>query len=272
MDEFAAANRLNWDNRAKLHATDPTGAYRITEVLAGGDSLHAIESAEIGGVAGRRLVHLQCHIGLDTISLAGRGAIATGLDFSAEAIAAARDFAARAGRVVRFVQSDIYNAPSALGEKYEVAYVTWGAINWLGNIKRWVSVVSEVLEPGGFLYLAESHPSTLCLEEIDGRIVPHYSWRTPRERPIALDAPLTYTGDPRALDHTRTYEWIHPLSDIVTALADAGLALEWLREHELLPYRLFPMMVPSGSPGLFRLPDGLPRLSLGFSLKAVKRA
>ena len=224
MDEFSAANRLNWDNRARLHASDPTGMYRIAEVLAGGDSLHAIEAGEIGDVSGRRLVHLQCHIGLDTISLAGRGAIATGLDFSVEAIAAARDFAARAGRDVRFVQSDIFEAPQALAEKYEIAYVTWGAINWLPDIRRWAKVVSEVLELGGFLYLAESHPTTLCLEEIEGRIVAHYSWRTPPERPIAQDAPLSYTGDQRTLDHTRTYEWIHPLSEIVTALTDCGLA------------------------------------------------
>ena len=115
MDEFIAANRLNWDDRAKLHSTDTTGMYRIAQVLAGGDVLHAIESAELGDISGRRVVHLQCHIGLDTISLASRGAIATGLDFSAEAIAAARDFAKRAGRDVRFVQSDIYEAPAALG-------------------------------------------------------------------------------------------------------------------------------------------------------------
>ena len=166
MDEFIAANRLNWDDRAKLHSTDTTGMYRIAQVLAGGDVLHAIESAELGDIAGRRLVHLQCHIGLDTISLANRGAIATGLDFSPEAIAAARDFAKRAGRDVRFVQSDIYEAPAALGETYEVAYVTWGAINWLPDIFRWAQVVGDVLEPGGFLYLAETHPATLCLEEI----------------------------------------------------------------------------------------------------------
>jgi len=83
MDDFRAANRLNWDNRARLHATDSTGSYRIDEVLSGGDSLHAIEAGEIGDVRGKRLIHLQCHIGLDTISLAGREAIATGLDFSA---------------------------------------------------------------------------------------------------------------------------------------------------------------------------------------------
>ena len=271
MDEFLAANRLNWDDRARLHATDRTGAYRADHVVAGGDNLHALEAGEIGDVAGRRLVHLQCHIGLDTISLAARGAIATGLDFSDEALAAARGFAARACRNVRFVRSDIYDAPAALGETYDIAYVTWGAINWLPDIFRWARVVADVLSPGGFLYLAESHPATLCLEEIDGRIVPHYGWRTPAERPIASDEAVTYTGDPRPSGHPRNYEWIHPLSDIVTALSEAGLTVVWLHEHEVLPYRLFPIMEPAENPGLYRLPEGQPKLALSFSLRAVKR-
>jgi SAM-dependent methyltransferase len=241
-------------------------------VIAGGDCLHAIEAAEIGDIAGKRLVHLQCHIGTDTISLANRGAIATGVDFSEPALAAARDFANKAGHDVRFVQSNIYAAAAALGETYEVVYVTWGAINWLPDIFGWAHVVADVLEPGGFLYLAESHPSTLCLEEIEGRLVPHYAWRTPRKRPLVMDAPLTYTGDERPLTHTRTYEWIHPLSEIVTALMQAGLSLDWLHEHELLTYRLFPMMEPAESRGLFRLPDTQPRLALSFSLRATKRA
>ena len=271
MDEFIAANRLNWDDRAKLHSTDTTGMYRIAQVLAGGDVLHAIEAGEIGDIAGRRLVHLQCHIGLDTISLASRGAIATGLDFSAEAIEAARDFAKRAGRDVRFVQSDIYEAPAALGETYEVAYVTWGAINWLPDIFRWAQVVADVLEPGGFLYLAESHPATLCLEEIEAassRITAGARRRSGRSRwtwrlPIPATNARSRTSAPMS-GSTRS-----PISSM--RCRRRGCSSHRLNEHELLPYRLFPMMEPADSPGLFRLPDGQPRLALSFSLKAVKR-
>ncbi len=270
MDDFIAANRLNWDDRAKLHATDTTGFYRIEHALSGGDNLQAIEAGEIGDVSGKRLIHLQCHIGLDTISLAGRGAIAAGLDFSPEAIAAARDLAARAGRNVRFVQADVYDARAALGATYEIAYVTWGTITWLPDIARWARVVADLLEPGGFLYFADSHPSAALLEQIDGRIVPHYSWRTPAGNPLAFDEATTYTNDARPLAHRRNYCWIHPLSDILNALAGTGLTLEWLHEHERLPYPLFPMMVPASEPGLFRLPDGMPSFPLSFSLKAVK--
>jgi SAM-dependent methyltransferase len=245
VEDFFAANRLNWADRAKLHSTDRTGCYDIDRVLSGGDNLGPIEAAEVGDIAGHRLVHLQCHIGLDTISLAGRGATATGLDFSPEAIMAARDFAARSGREVRFVQADVYDAPAALGERYEVAYVTWGTVTWLPDIFRWAQVVADVLEPGGFLYFADTHPCAAALEQVDGNLVPQYAWRTPRESPLAFDDATTYTGDEREIANRRCYNWIHPLSDIINALSQAGLALEWLHEHDRLPYRLFPMMVPA---------------------------
>lgn len=270
LDPFAEANLKNWDSRAELHASDRGGFYSIEKVLSGGSSLHTIEDAEIGDIAGRRLIHLQCHIGLDTITLAHRGAIATGLDFSPKAVAAARDFAAQAGRSVRFVESDVYAAPAVLGERYEVAYVTWGALPWLPDIARWAQVVADLLEPGGYLYLAETHPCASALEEIEGRLVPHYDWRTRPDQPIVTDDATTYTGDARPLEHTRNYNWIHPLSDIVSALAAAGLRIDWLHEHQRLPYKLFPMMEPAPERGLYRLPDRIPAFPLSFSLKASK--
>jgi hypothetical protein len=131
-------------------------------------------------------------------------------------------------------------------------------------------VVASLLVPGGSLYLADAHPSALMLEEIDGRLVPHYPWRTPLNQPLVFDDPETYTGDPMKLTHTRNYEWIHPLSEIVTAAMEAGLALVFLHEHERLPWKLFPSMVASEG-GLFRLPNGSTPIPLAFSLQATNR-
>ena len=158
MDDYAKANRLNWDNRAELHSTDTTGSYRIDQVLAGGSCLHALEAGEIGDIAGKDIVHLQCHIGLDTISLKHLGARVTGLDFSPMAIAAARDFARRAGTEVTFVEASVYDAAAALGRTYDIVFVTWGAIHWLPDIFRWAEVVASLLRPGGRLYLLDGHP------------------------------------------------------------------------------------------------------------------
>ena len=108
---------------------------------------------------------------------------------------------------------------------FDMVYVTWGAINWLPDIARWAAVVGSLLKPGGYLYLAESHPAILCFEWIDGKIVPHYDWRTPhRASPSSADLATTYNGSPRELRNRRVYEWIHPLSDIINGLRSGRLA------------------------------------------------
>jgi SAM-dependent methyltransferase len=264
------ANRLNWDDRTAIHLRNSSGFYAIDRVKAGDDLFHGCEDAELGEVTGQRLIHLQCHFGLDTIRLARRGAIATGLDFSAPAIVAARALAAELGVSVRFVEGNIYDAPALLeGEAYDIAFVTWGAIIWLPDIRRWAQIVAALLAPGGWLYLAEGHPSTLSLEEVDGRLVASTPWRTQPTAPFVYDEPTTYTGDSTPLAHPRSYEWCHPLSDIIGALLQSGLRLDFLHEHEALPWQFFPMMVPDGE-RLYRLPDGHPRLPLAFSLRATK--
>src|SRR5215472_13664708 len=225
------ANRLKWDDRVDVHLRNRTGFYPIDRGGAGDNAFGEPEDAELGDVAGPRLIHLQCHFGLDTIRLARRGAIATGLDFSAPAIGAARALAAELGVPARFVEGNIYDAPVLLGVQYEIAFVTWGSIIWLPDIRRWAQIVAELLAPGGWLYLAEGHPSTLSLDEVDGRLVAIRAWRTPTNAPFAYDDATTYTGDPTPLAHTRSYEWCHPLSEIITSLLEAGLCLNFLHEH-----------------------------------------
>ncbi len=272
MSDHVEANRANWDERAGIHAEDVTGAYAIERFLAGEDVLFPIEAAEIGDIAGRDALHLQCHIGIDTLCLARRGARATGLDFSAAALGHAEDFARRAGLPVRFVHGTVYDAPALVGEAaFDLVYTTWGTITWLPDIRRWADVISRVLRPGGRLYFADLHPMIATLEEIDGRLTPIFTWRTPASVPISFQTAQTYTGDPRALDNAQTYEWNHPISDIVMALIDAGLVLTRMSEHEALPWQMFPMMV-AGDDRLWRLPPGVPRLPLSLTLDAIKPA
>ncbi len=270
MNEYLDANRLNWDERAAIHSTDTTGSYQIVQVLEGGSCLHAIEAREIGDVAGKDLVHLQCHIGLDTISLAHLGARATGLDFSPRSLAAARDFAARAGRPeMRFVEGSVYDAPKLLGETYDMVFTGWGALNWLPDIRGWGAVVAKLLRPGGSVYLVEGHPlTTMAMAEVDGRPVPTYPWRDTPDRPVATDNDTTYTGDARRLTQTRSYEWTHPISDVVMSLIDQGLVLDFLHEHDHCAWTAYSTLVEDGD--LYRFPNGGPSLPLAFSLKATK--
>jgi SAM-dependent methyltransferase len=268
-EEFFAANRKSWDERVAIHRRDETGFYAVEKVLRGEDKLNAIEAEEIGDVKGKRIAHLQCHFGLDSLCLARRGAQVVGLDFSAEAIAEARRLAGELNLDASFIEGNVYEARKLLTGTFDMVYVTWGAINWLPDLKPWGEQVAELLAKGGHLYLAESHPAILCFEWIDGRIAPHYDWRTPAGRPTASDLPFTYNGSSQELTNRRIYEWIHPLSDIIGSLRAAGLALDWYHEHPALTWALFPNMIQSED-GLYRLPADFPQLPLAFSLKAVK--
>lgn len=265
---YRAANRANWDERVPIHRGNRTGTYRIADFLAGDDRLHPIEDGELGSVDGARLLHLQCHFGLDTLRLARRGATVTGVDFSPAAIAEARALAARIGREdARFVESDVYAAAEAVEGRFDVVYTTWGTICWLPDLDAWARVIAAKLAPGGRFYFAEGHPFMAMLEQVDGRLVPSYPQDTPADRPLVFDATQTYTGDPTPIRNSRTYEWIHSISRILTALDRAGLAVDWLHEHEVVPWPAFPMCVPVGA-GMFRLPPDQPALPLALSLTA----
>ena len=267
--DWIATNRRNWDERAAIHAENRTGFYPIDRFKAGEDILHAIETAELGEIAGKRLIHLQCHFGLDTLCLARRGAVATGLDFSPSAIAAARMLASELQISADFVESDVYAARERLSGGFDIVFVTWGTVCWLPDVIHWGRIVASLLDPGGVLYLADAHPSALIFEEIGGRIVPQYPWRIAPDKPLVFEDAQTYTGDATELVERRNYEWIHPLSDIVTGLIEAGLQLKFLHEHERLPWKLFQSMVPDGD-RLFRLPPSAVPIPLSFSLMAQK--
>jgi len=158
-DEFFEINRRNWEDRVPIHVRDSTGAYQVEAVLAGRDKLHPIEAAEVGDVCGQRLLHLQCHIGLDTLALARRGAEVTGLDFSPGAIGAARNFARRTGITARFVEGNVYDAPKLTPGPFDFVYTTWGTICWLPDVAGWARVVAKVLTPGGvFISLMAIRP------------------------------------------------------------------------------------------------------------------
>nr|WP_280949381.1 methyltransferase [Consotaella salsifontis] len=224
----------------------------------------------MGDLAGKDIVHLQCHIGLDTLSLKHLGARSvTGLDFSPKAIAAAQDFAARAGTEARFVEASLYDAPEALGATYDMALVTWGAIGWLPDIDRWAKVVSAVLRPGGRLYLLEGHPVMNQMEWENGRLYAAFDRETPAAQPLVFDETSTYTGDERQLQNTRNYEWLHPVSRVVTAVLEAGMRLDFLHEHDRIAWRAFPEMEEVGV-DLFRLKEGTAKIPMAYSLGATK--
>jgi SAM-dependent methyltransferase len=263
-----SANLASWNSRAELHLRDATGFYGVDAFLAGKSKLNPIEASEIGDVTDKRLLHLQCHFGLDTLTLARLGALVTGLDYSPVAIEGARALAVKTGLPATFVEADVYDARKVIGGSFEMVFSTWGTICWLPDVKRWAKVVADMREPGGVFYFLDTHPSAQVLDEHEGVLKPTYGWRTAADEPDRFEETHSYSGDAHE-EKVVNYNWIHPLSDIVGGLVDAGLRLEFLHEHEVLPYRLFPSMVPARD-DMFRLPDGAVPIPLAFSLRAVK--
>lgn len=281
--ESFALNQARWNEVVAIHLPSPF--YRVKEFLAGEDILCPIEAREIGDVSGKSLIHLQCHFGLDTLALARRGARVTGLDFAANAVAAARDLASQAGIEARFVEGNLYDAPTLIAERFDLAYVTWGAINWLPDIKGWAKVVAAMLKPGGELYLLEGHPFAFTLDQVgagtlhaDGAIGtsdpaallrPAYPYFRGVGTPLVFDMPETYTGDGPKLANTRTHEFVHGIGDILTALIEAGLTVTMFHEHDACAWAMWPMLV-EGDDRMYRMPEGAPSLPLSFSFRARK--
>ncbi len=269
MEEHFEINHRRWEEAVQIHVKSTTGVYGVPEFRAGADVLGQIESEEVGDVSDKSLVHLQCHFGLDTLCLARRGAIVTGLDFSGKAIEAARALSAETGVAGTFVEGNVYDAAQLVSGAFDIVYVTWGAINWLPDIEAWATVVAHFLKPGGYLYLLEAHPAAMMLEEMeDGTLVPTYPYFQGRT-PLTFDESTTYTGDPDRLKNTRTCEWNHSLSSIVNALIGVGLRLDFLNEHDRLVWKAFPSMISDGQ-GFEVLPPGVPSVPLAFSLKASR--
>jgi len=271
--EWSRANRANWDERVGVHLGP--GGYDLTDLRAGRGRLNAIEEAELPPVVGRRVLHLQCHFGQDSLCLAQRGATVVGLDFSSAAIISARALADELGLADRtqFVQADVYDTTTAipLPHGFDLVFVTWGAITWLPDIARWARIVAAMLRPGGQLYLAEGHPVAYVFDDetrlADGRpgfFAPYFL-----REPIIGDDPRDYADSQARLVHARTYNWIHPIGVLVTNLIGAGMTLDWLHEHDAVTWRMFACLVEDAA-GLYRWPDKS-WLPLAFSLLTTRR-
>ncbi|HEX6425177.1 MAG TPA: class I SAM-dependent methyltransferase, partial [Acidimicrobiales bacterium] len=230
-DDWADLNRRWWDERAPVHVA--SDFYDVAGFLAdpGASTLRPFEIDDVGDVAGRALFHPQCHFGLDTLSWARRGARAVGLDFSAPAVEAARDLARRADLDAAFVAGDVYDAVDLVGGRtFDVVYTGLGAVNWLPDIARWARVMAELTAPGGVLYVAEFHPLHRILGDDD--LTVRHPYFHDHGEPLAVDEPGTYADLAAATEHNRTVEWTHGLGAVVTAVIDAGLTVELLREHD----------------------------------------
>ena len=271
MEDYREVNRANWDDRVAAHAASPDYAVsRFTDDPAFLSEVVSFDRARLGDIAGLDAVHLQCHIGTDTVSLARLGAKMTGLDFSAPALEQGRRLAEAVGVDVEFVESDLYGAPDALGrERFDLVYTGVGALCWLPDIRRWAEVVASLLRPGGRLFIREGHPILWALTDPreDGLLVIEYPYFEQAE-PMVWDEAGTYVETDVVFTHNVTHEWNHGIGEIVSAVLAAGLELTALEEHDSVPWDALPGQMTDIGGGEFRLTDRPERVPHTYTLQA----
>lgn len=268
LNEFYTANQKHWDESVEPHVG--SDLYGMSEFLAGKNKLHKLEREELGDISGKNILHLQCHFGMDTLSLEMLGASVTGVDFSEKAISTANELRDKLNMKSKFILSDVYSLPEKLDEKFDIVYTTYGVLLWLHDINKWAETVSHFLKPGGYLYLAESHPAANIFEFIDGELKIQYSYFYKKE-PTKFEDEGDYANFSKKYENKVTYEWDHSLSDIFNALIRNGMSIGYFNEHPFTVWQKFPFLVKDKD-GLFQFPEGYTNtLPLLFSLKAYKQ-
>jgi SAM-dependent methyltransferase len=271
MQDFRAVNRAQWDERAPAHAASP--GYALDKFRADSSYLSDVvrfDLPRLGDISGLRGVHLQCHIGTDTISLARLGARMTGLDFSPFAIGEARALSEQTAAGVEFVESDLYDAADALGaESFDLVFTGIGALCWLPDVRGWARVVANLLKPGGRLFIREGHPVLWAIDEKRDELVLDYPYFE-TEEPVVLLSEGTYVETDVEFTANTTITWNHGLGEIVGAILAAGLSLTMLEEHDSVPWEGLPGKMREGRDGEWRLTDRPERLPLSYTLQAVK--
>jgi SAM-dependent methyltransferase len=269
LDDYLAINLANWNGRVPIHVQGyDLPRFEDPAFLSG---VVTFDLPRLGDISGLDGVHLQCHIGTDTLSLARLGARMSGLDFSAPALEAAQNLAQRHGHVIDYVESDVYGAVEAFaGQQFDFVYTGIGALCWLPDIRRWAQVVSTLLRPGGFLFIREAHPViwAMCDPRPDGLLVLEHPYF--ESTGSVWQNATTYVPHEGELEHQKTVEFNHGLAEIFNALWSAGLQLTLFEEHTSIPWAAFGDAMEVDEMGECTLRDRPERAPVSYTLRAAK--
>jgi SAM-dependent methyltransferase len=272
VEDYLTVNRANWDERAPAHAASPD--YAVQRFIDDPSFISGVvrfDRERLGQLNGLDGLHLQCHIGTDTISLARLGARMTGLDFSPASLDHARRLAALTDTAIHFVESDLYSAADVLpAGSFDVVYTGIGALCWLPDVARWARVVAALLRPGGRLFIRDGHPMLASIDDTErDQLVVNYPYFE-RDEPLIFDDAGTYVATDATFTANRTHEWSHGLGETVSALLEAGLQLTSLVEHDSVPWEALPGQMSRDEYGEWRLSERPWRLAASFTLQARK--
>lgn len=268
MDEYLSANCAHWNEVVPSHTK--SAFYDVESFKAGRNTLRPIELDELGDVTGKSLLHLQCHFGLDTMSWARLGAHVTGVDFSQDAVSLAQSLSRELKIDARFICSNIYSLPECLDEQFDVVFTSYGILAWLPDISEWAKIAAHFVKLGGSFHIVELHPlgSMFEYDAYTDELKWEYNYFH-EAKPLKCESEHTYAAANALSAKKVTYEWSHSLGEIVTALINAGLTIEFLYEFPYSCYQPFPCMT-QGEDGWWRLPEKYRDIPMLFSIKATK--
>ena len=262
MENYLDINRNSWNGKVETHLK--SDFYFVNEFIAGRSSLNSIELEILGDIKDKKILHLQCHFGQDSISLSRLGAKVTGIDLSDKAIEAAKDLAKICGTDTEFLVSDVYDLPNVLEEKFDIVYTSYGTIGWLPDLKKWAKVVSHFLKPGGKLIFVEFHPFVWMYDDD----FTHVKYNYFNEKPIIETEEGTYAD--QTAEITQDYVmWNHPTSEVLSSLLNENLQLKSFQEYNWSPYACF-LHNEEFEKGKFRIPQFGDKVPHVFSLVAEK--
>lgn len=266
MNEHFQNNRRLWDQLTAINARSPM--YDLDGFRQGATTLDPVEIAELGEVRGKSVLHLQCHFGQDTMSLARMGARVTGVDFSGEAIKLAKTLSAELQIPTEFICCNIYDLPRHLDRQYDIVFTSAGVLCWLNDLTAWAQLIDRYLKLDGTFYIREFHPIQGVFDITNKEeLKAHWSYFH-KDEPQVCEESGSYS-DHDATVNCKSCEWQHPLADVVNALLAVNLKLEFLHEFPFCSYDCFPFL-EKGNDGRWRFPGGKELIPLMFSLKANK--
>jgi len=243
-ENYLQENKELWNKRVPVHID--SSFYNIKEFVEGKNVLNSIELELLGDVKGKSILHLQCHFGQDSLSMARMGAEVTGVDFSEMAIDKANELNTQLGTHAEFICCDVYSLKEHLNKKFDIVFTSYGTIGWLPDMDKWAEIVSYFLKPGGKFVFAEFHPVVWMFDDNISSVTYSYF----NDEPIITESEGTYT-DRTAEIKAKEYGWNHSIDEVLTALMNKNLTLQTFKEYNYSPYNCFKNL-EEFSPGKFR--------------------
>lgn len=264
MENYIKINRHSWNSKVAIHLESEF--YDNESFIKGRSSLNEIELDLLDDLAGKSILHLQCHFGQDTISLARKDARVTGVDFSEEAIAAATEMAQKTGAEVDFICCDIYDLPNHLDRTFDIVFTSYGTIGWLPDINKWAEIVNQFLRPGGKFVFVEFHPVVWMFDDDFEKVKYNYF----NDGPISETLEGTYAEVDAeiSLDYVM---WNHGLEEVIMSLINQQLTIASFQEYDYSPYNCFKGMTEV-KPGQYRIKKMGKKLPMVYALIAKKSA